>query len=225
MRKMQYAMIGALAAVMALNAGATTVTSTTFNGWKAGLNGAATEVDFSSVNYGDYSTSNGISLSAVGSPSTQFVFTGPDNGAYQLSGAPFGSFVALQGGSNAGAGINIALPGAGANALLVVVGSTGGPLTLSLSDGETFSLGNGGLFGLSLSHPVTSMLLTTTAGSQAVIDDLWFGASALTQDSGPVNNPPADPSPAPEGASLVLVAGGALVLFGAKRKLLPSLQS
>jgi hypothetical protein len=215
-------------AFFAVQAGATTITSTSFSGWKSSLTGSPNEADFSAVSYTNYNTSSGITLSGIGDSASQFTFTGPDNGSYALSGVNYNNFVALQGSADANAGINVALPGSGENAFLLVVGSTGSTgLTLTLSDGESFSLSSG-LFGVSISHPVTSFSLTTSVGSQAVIDDFWYGASSLTQDSNGSNPPASDPgsgAAAPEGATILMVAGGSLILIGARRKFVPAMQT
>ena len=208
------------ALVLAGSAAATSVTSVSFKSWKTTLTGAPTEADFTAVQFTNYNTAAGLTLSAIGANSLGTTFTGPDNGNYSLSGTSYNGFTALAGSADSGAALNVVMPSGGQNAFLIVAGSTGAtPLTLSLSDGESFAISSG-LFGIAVSHPVSSFALTTTAGSQAVIDDFWFGNSALTQDSsGPGGStPPGDVTPSAEGASLVLMAGGALILFGAWRK-------
>jgi hypothetical protein len=201
---------------------ASSVTTTSFNTWKSSLTGSASEADFGAISWTNYNTSNGVTLPTLGNNSVGYVVTGPDNDAYQLGGTTYKNFTALAGGSDAGAGINVAMPGGGVNAFLVSVGSTGGtPLTLTLSDGEAFVVSEG-LFGISISHPISSFLLTTAAGSQAVLDDLYSGTSALQQD--PINTggsspaTPGDMTPAAEGGTSLMLAGGCLILFGAWRK-------
>jgi hypothetical protein len=204
----------------ASSATATSVTTTSFSSWKTTLTGSPSEADFSVVSFTNYNTANGLTLPTIGNSSQGFVFTGPDNGAYQMTGISYNSYTSLAGGSNSGAGLKVAMPGSGVNAFLLSVGSTGGtPLTLMLSDNETFALSNG-LFGISISHPISSLLLTTTAGSQAVIDDFWFGSSSLTQDP---TNPGGSGSgqgaaPVAEAATSLMMAGGCLLLFGVCRK-------
>jgi hypothetical protein len=203
---------------------ATTITSTTFQSWKASLTGAPTDTDFSPVQFRSYNTAAGLNLSAAGNSSVLFGFTGPDNGGFQLSGTTYNGLVGLAGSADSGAGINVAMPSSGENAILLSVGSTSGTsLTVTLSDGETFSISSG-LFGLSISHPITSLLLSTSPGSQAVIDDLWYGSSSLTQDQ-TGGSPVGDPATAPEGATLLLMAGGSLILFGARRKFGPPVEA
>ena len=194
---------------------ATPVTSTTFSGWKATLTGAPTELDFNGVHYTTYNTSAGLTLQAVGNPALGYKFTGPDNGSYYLSGITYNGLLSLAGSSSSGADINVLTPSAGNNAILVSVGSTAStPITLTLSDNESFTLNTGGLFGMALTHPVTSLTVSTTSGSQPVINDFWFGSSSLTQDGGGSGGA----SPVPEGRTAMLVAGGILVLFGAGRR-------
>ncbi len=205
------------------SATATTITTTTFQSWKANLNGSPTDADFTRVNFSNYNTSAGLNLSATGNPSVIFGFTGPDNGGFQLSGISYQGTTGLAGSTDSGAGINVTTPVAGENALLLSIGSTSGtPLMLTFSDGESFSLSSG-LVGFSISHPITSLLLTTSPGSQAVIDDFWYGTSSLTQD--PAQGPGNGSSSTPEGATLLLVTGGSLILFGARRKFSPVLDA
>lgn len=204
------------------SATATSVTSTSFNSWKSSLIGSPSAADFNSVSLANYNTANGITLPTIGNSSVGYVVTGPDNGGYQMAGTTYNNTVALAGSSDPGAGLNVAMPGSGVNAFLVSVGSIGGaPLTLTLSDGESFALSSG-LFGISISHPISSFLLTTTTGSQAVINDLYSGASALQQDptstGGSGSGTPADVAPVAEGATFLMTAAGCLILFGAWRK-------
>jgi hypothetical protein len=107
--------------------------------------------------------------------------------------------------------IALTMPSGGENALWLGLGNTGGSggsLTLTLSDGETFSTPSSGGFGLSLSQPITSLTLSASSG-QAFIDDFFFATSALPQGN---------PSSAPEAATILLVSGGALILFGTRRR-------
>jgi hypothetical protein len=197
---------------------ATTITNTNFQSWKATLTGSPTEADFSGIQFHSYNTAAGINLSAIGNSSVMFNFTGPDNGGYSLSGASYNGFTSLEGSTDSGAAIDVTLPSTGENAFVLGVASTSGtPLTLTLSDGESFSLSNGA-FGVSISHPVTSFLLTTTAGSKPIIDDFWYGASSLMQDPPQGSGNLGGASDAPEGATLLLVSGGSLILVGARRK-------
>jgi hypothetical protein len=200
-------------AFLAGHAGATTVQSTSFSSWQSTLNGSATEANFGQLAYTGYNTSAGITLAGIGDPANQFTFTGPDNGSWSLTGQRYNGILALAGAADTNAGINVAFSGAGQNAFLLAVGSTNNtPLGLTLSDGETFVLSTG-VFGFSLSHPITSFFLTTSPTSQPVIDDFYYGVSSVPQDA---------PTNTPECATILLVLGGVLFLLGAKRKLIPA---
>lgn len=141
-------------------------------------------------------------------------------GSFTASGASFveatyGSFPALE-----GQAINIATPAAGINAFYVAFGSTdGSPITVTLSDGEAIALnptptaGGEVVLGLSISHPITSIVISSTDAS-AVLWDFDYGSSNLAQDS--------TPTPAAEAATAILIGIG-LVTFGAGRKLFSAL--
>ena len=204
------AALGSFLLFAALHAGATTITTTNFNTWKTStfITGSSTELNFIAINSTSYNTSAGITLSPSGS-SLPFVFTGPNNGSYSLTGDPYGK--ALMGAANAGAYINIALPTGGENAFFLGVSATPShPTTLTLSDGEVFSL-TSNLFGVALSQPVSWMRLSVAPGSQAYVNDFLFGTSALPQDT-------MGGAATPEPASILLCTGGALALFGLGRK-------
>jgi len=148
-------------------------------------------------------------LYGIQHPSVGYDFTGPDNSSYNLTGVTYHSLQSLAGASDGVGVISVTAPSGGANALFLGIGSTGNtPLTITLSDGETFPGLSPGLFGFSLSHPITGLTLSTTSGSQPVIDDFWYGNSSLSQDA-----------PTVEAATYLLMGGGLLVLIGARRKL------
>jgi hypothetical protein len=190
-------------------AAATTITSTTFSGWKTGLTGTPTELDLSVIQTGkSYSTSAGLTLKAIGNASIGFVFTGPDNGSYKLTGVSHNNFQSLQAGTESTAAMNVTTPAAGDNALFLGLATTGNtPVTLTLSDGESFSSISTAFFGVSISHPITWLTLTTTAGSAVIVDDFYYGVSSLPQDS-----------PTSEGATMAMCGGGLLVLLGSVRR-------
>jgi hypothetical protein len=194
---------------------ATTITSTSYSAWTAGLTGAPTELNFSPIVIGEsYNTASGITLKAIGNSSIGFTFTGPDNGAYKLTGYSYSShnYQSLESGTDATASMNFATPAAGENALFLAIATTNNtPVVLTLSDGELFTIatqsGNPSNFGLSISHPITWLTLTTTLGSAAIITDFYYGASSQTQDS-----------PVSEGATLAMCGGGMLIIFGSVRR-------
>lgn len=200
-------------------AGATTITSSTFSGWQSTLSGSPTEANFSSIQYSSYSTSQGITLGAIGNSSLQSVITGPDGSGWSLTGMNYSGVVSLEGGSDSNAQIQIALPSGGENAVLVSLATlNGNSMTLTMSDGETFTASKG-LLGFSISHPISWLTVTTVSGDRAILDDLWYGSSSLTQDgSGTGGSGSGTSSPAPEAATLLLTAGGLFVLIGAIRR-------
>ncbi|MBV8515273.1 MAG: hypothetical protein JO260_08230, partial [Acidobacteria bacterium] len=131
-------------AVLAGHAAATTIQSTSFSSWQTTLSGSSTEANFSQLAYTGYNTSAGITLAGVGDAANQFTFTGPDNGGWSLTGQRYDGILSLVGAAATNAGINVAFSGAGQNAFLIDLGSTNStPLSLSLSDGETFTLSSG----------------------------------------------------------------------------------
>jgi hypothetical protein len=192
-------------------AAATTITSTTFNGWKTNLTGTPTQLDFSPITSGkSYSTSAGLTLKAIGNSSIGFVFTGPDNGSYSLTGFFYTSqnIQSLKAGSDSTAAMNVTTPAAGDNAILLGLATTNNtPVTVTLSDGESFSSISPALFGLSISHPITWLTLTTTVGSAVIVDDFYYGVSNLPQDS-----------TTSEGVTMAMCGGGLLILLGSVRR-------
>lgn len=189
---------------------ATTMTSTTFSAWTAGLTGTPTELDFSPIVPGkSYSTATGITLKAIGNASIGFNVTGPDNGGYKLTGFSYGThnFQSLEAGTDSTAVMNVTTPAAGNNAIFLGLATTNNtPLTLTLSDGESFSSVTTAFFGLSISHPITWLTLTTSTGSAVIVDDFYYGVSNLAQESA-----------TSEGATMAMCGGGLLILFGAVR--------
>jgi hypothetical protein len=190
---------------------ATTMTSTTFSAWTAGLTGTPTELDFSPIVPGkSYSTAAGITLKAIGNASIGFNVTGPDNAVYKLTGLSYGThnIQSLQAGTDSTAVMNIATPAAGNNAIFLGLATTNStPVTLTLSDGQSFSSITTAFFGLSISHPITWLTLTTTNGSAVILDDFYYGISNLAQDSA-----------TSEGTTMAMCGAGLLILFGAVRK-------
>ncbi len=202
--------LGAGLLLAAGHAGATTITSTTYSAWTAWLIGQPTELDLSQIqtNGHSYSTSTGITLKAKGNSSIGFAFTGPDNGSYKLTGVSHNNFASLEGGTDDTASVSVATPIAGDNALFLGLATTNStPITLTLSDGETFSSITTAFFGVSISHPITWLTLSTTSSSAVIVDDFYFGASDVPQDS-----------PVSEGATMAMCGGGFLILFGSVRK-------
>ena len=197
------------------HASATTIETTSYSAWVASLTGNPSD-GFAYVASGSYSSASGWSTT-IGSYGT-FVATGPDGGSYSLNQTYYGSSSAssLVGASDGTGGVNVSSV-SGVTGIMLGVGETSSasPITVTLSDGETFTInptvGGTTLIGFSSSTPITSVYLSTAAGSAVVLDDLLAGVSNLPASTGPT-------SPASECATILLIAGG-LVFLGAKRKI------
>ncbi len=192
--------------------GATSITSTTYAQWLQNETGAV-EV-FSPPSSGTYNTSAGITLNST-HPAASFVYTGPDNGSWQLSAGLYTSgghnYPSLFGAADGKGNITITMPSAGENAILLSLGTSGSTvLSVNLSDGESFQPA-AGVFGLSISHDISWLTISTTSGSKPLIDDFYFGSSTLAQD--------VTQTPAVESATFALIGGGLLILIGGRRKL------
>lgn len=198
--------VGLLAATFP--SAATTITATSYNTWNTStyITGSTTLVDLTSLQAGlNYSTAAGYTSSS------NYNFTGPDGGGYSLKTQTFGSATGLIGASDGVGYIKVSLPGVGNSAFLLdaLCESSCGTMSLTLSDGENFTVNNG-QFGVSISHDVTWFDLGASSGTQPFLEYLYFGTSSLPPDS-----------PASEAATPVLVGGGLMVLLGAgRRKLL-----
>ncbi|MBV8551361.1 MAG: hypothetical protein JOY54_08680 [Acidobacteriaceae bacterium] len=198
------------------DAGATAITSTSFAGWLQNASGAV-DVFGNVPTSGTYNSSSGISLSNASHPTAVFIATGPDNGSWQLTAGLYTAsghnYPSLFGASDGRGNITVSTPAGGENAVLLSLATTAStPITVTLSDGESFTPA-AGVFGLSLSHDVTWLTISTTSGSKPVVDDLEFATSTLTQDAAQ------QASPSAEGATFALIAGGLLILIGGRRKL------
>lgn len=194
-------------------ANATTITTTSTTTWKSSsfITGAYSVLNFYPVLQPSYNTAAGINLTPSGS-TTAVNFTGLDNGAYYLAGDS--TQKTLMSSTDAGAYINLALPSTGENAFLLGTGATAShPLTLTFSDGESFSI-NTGVFGVSVSHQISWLTLAAAPGSQAMVSDFWFAASSLAQDAPSSSAPVPTAEPA---TMLMTLAGAAFLLTGAKK--------
>jgi hypothetical protein len=189
--------------LFAAAAHATTVTSTTYSSWQATLNASPTLVDFSGL-------SNGGSYPA-GFSTGSFLFSGPDGTGSSLHSYQVSGQNALYGPGDGVGYINVALPTGGENALLFKLSTTSGtPLTVTLSDGEVFNPA-AGIFGFSISHDIASAQISTTNGSQPIIQWVYYGSSNVPQDSGQMQ-------PTAEVATFFLIGGGLLIVFGSQKK-------
>ncbi len=208
----------------AFHGGATTLTWSTYNAWSANVTGPI-ELNFNTINVtsGNYNTASGKTLNPVSGPALPFLFTGPYTGGYQLTGGEYGKYSApsLYGPNTSTGNITVTLPSGGENALLLGLGTTGSAtsMTVALSDGESFNLAAAPnayeFIGLSISHDIN--WLTISASSEPIVDDFFLASSRLAQD-GPAN-PPSGPVAA-EGATLYLIGGGLLSLFGVRGRFL-----
>lgn len=194
-------------------AAATSVTSTSYSGWLTTVTGGASVDIFGNVtNNQSYDTSSGVSLSNSSYPSSTFVFTGPDT-AYQsgwnLTTRAYQGINSLYGPTDGVGNITVTMPSGGENAIMLSLATTGNStITLKLSDGETFTP-SAGIFGVSISHDISWLTLSTTNGSAVIIDDFRYGNSNLTQD----------PAPSLEASTVLMIGGGLLVMLGGRRKL------
>jgi hypothetical protein len=204
---------------IAVHGTATTVTTTSYSNWLTTITtGSSVDVFGGLQNNQSYSTSSGISLSNSSHPSSVFVFTGPDNGGWSLSSNSYsysGSrYNSLYGPGDGIGNITATMPTGGENAVMLGLGtSQGTTLTVKLSDGETFTP-TSNVFGLSLSHDISWLTVSTTNGSMPVIFDFIYANSNLTQDQFTQ-----DPTPSIEASSIILIGGGLLILAGGRRKL------
>jgi hypothetical protein len=201
------------AAIFTPRLGATEVVTTSYSAWLATLGNTPTEWNFVFPNGGSYNTASGYSLS-VGSYGPVNV-TGPDGSGWVLSEGHYGSSnsLTLQGASDGVGSMVFAAPTPGLTGFMLGLGISGkaAPITVTLSDGETFTenptVGGAMLLGLSSATDITSFTLTTTSGSTVELTDFLAGNS----------NEPAGTAPAAE-VTTALMIGSGLLLFGARRK-------
>ena len=207
---------GALAAVvLAGAANATTITATNFNTWKTPTyqTGAPAGLNFYTIGSQNYNTAAGYTATPNGS-GPSFTFVGQDDAGYYLAGNTYSK--TLTGSANSGAVINITFQNP-QNAFLVSFQNSLN-YTLTLSDGQIFNT-SAKIFGFSLSHTVSSLSIASTLGTQVIINDFYFGISSLTQDAAaPPPGTPGSPAATPEPATVLLLAGGSLVLAGCQRR-------
>ena len=201
------------AAAFAPRLTATEIVTTSFSAWTATLTDSPVEWDFAFPNGGNYSTASGYNLS-VGSYGPLNV-TGPDGSGYLLNQASYGpsNSPVLQGASDGVGSMVFTTPAAGLTGFLLGIGISGNaaPVTVTLSDGETFTANpavNGSvLLGLSSATDITSFTLTTASGSAVDLTDFYAADS----------NEPADTAPTAEVATALMIGTG-LLLIAARRK-------
>jgi len=182
---------------------ASTITSYNFTAWQTTVQaGSAQDVNFAGLPYisfgsSGYTTSDGFNI------------TGPDGGTTNLQGLLFNGYPSLKGGSDAGAQV-VVTPPSGETALVFSFGSSpsASSYTLTLSDGEIFNLASDtSLFGISVSHPITSATFASTPGSSFVLSYIGYGTTTQTLDGDS-----SDPSSTPEVSTLLLIGTGLLIM-------------
>jgi hypothetical protein len=192
---------------------ATEIVTTSFSAWTATLTDTPVEWDFAFSNGGSYSTATGYTLSA-GSYGPLNV-TGPDGSGYVLNEAYYGSSNSpvLQGASDGLGSMVFTTPAAGLTGMLLGLGISGNaaPVTVTLSDGESFTVNpavdGSVLLGLSSATNITSFTLTTTSGSAVDLTD-FYAADSNQTDSG---------SPTAEVATALMIGTG-LLFIATRRK-------
>lgn len=201
---------------------ATEIVTTSYSAWVATQTGTPTEWNFSFPNGGSYSTAAGYTLS-VGTYGPINV-TGPDGSGYTLtedtsyrvSGR---SYQTLQGASDGVGSMVFTTPAAGLTAFGLGLGEIGtaSPITVTLSDGETFTASpavNGTVYlGLSSQTAITSFTLQTSSGANIELTDFFAGVS---------NESASAPAPAAEVTTAIMIGTG-LLLFGARRRVFSNL--
>lgn len=208
------AAVACAALSFALPAGATEILTTSYSAWFATTTGSVTEWDFN-IPSNTYNTASGYSMT-VGSYGPINI-TGPDGSGFILQKNPgYGthSYITLQSASDGIGDMYFQTPAAGITAFEIVVGITGNaaPISIKLSDGETFTASPtvGGLatIGLSSGTAITSFTLSTASGSQVQLADFYAGISTQPADVG---------TPTVECATAIMIGSG-LILFGGCRK-------
>ena len=201
-------------------AGATEVVTTSYTSWTTTTSGTISEWDFS-LTQNTYDTAAGYNLN-VGSFGPLTV-TAPDNGGYNLQKNPgYGpsSNVTLQGPSDGVGSMNFVTPSAGLTAFGLGLGIAGNtaPITITMSDGETFTVSppvNGTTFiGFSSASPITSFSLSTLNGSSVNLTDFL---ASMSNEPGSTGD-----SPAAEVATALMIGSG-LLFFGGCRKVYSNL--
>jgi hypothetical protein len=205
---------------LASTANATEVMTTSYSAWLATTSGAI--VDSNGLpglsTSGNYGTQNGYSL-PLGSFGPISI-TGPDKTSYTLIGGYYNSSPALLGPADGVGTMTLTPPAAGLTAFMLQIGisDSTAPITITLSDGESFvvnpALNSSILVGFSSATPITQILLSTNNGSQVALTDFL---GAVTNEPGTTAD-----TPSAEVATAFLIGGG-LLLIGARRKVFSNL--
>jgi hypothetical protein len=198
-----------ITAFLASQLSATEIVTTSYTAWTGTLTGASAEWDFAFSNP-SYGTAAGYSMN-VGTYGPISV-TGPDGSGYVLNENPtyFDATTSqnrptLESAGDGVGGMTFTTPAGGLTAFGLGLGmlGTAGPITITLSDGETFSalpsINGDEFLGFSSSTPITSFSLSAPNGSFIELTDF---------DAGVFN----DPAPAGEVTTAIMVATGLLFL-------------
>lgn len=195
---------------LSIPAGATEILTTSYTTWKSTITGTAVEWN-DVVSASTYNTAAGFSM-PLGSFGPLTV-TGPDGSAYYLDKQYYGSGTSLEGAVDGTGSVQIATPAAGLTGFLMELGVNGtqAPITITLSDGETFTASptaNGGVawIGLSSGTSITSINLSTTSGSRVEVVDFLAGNSSEPAQA-----------PAVEVATALMIGSGLLVIGGVRK--------
>jgi hypothetical protein len=207
----------------AVPAGATSVTwdgsngSTVYGAWVTDVTGTPTELSFPT----SASCPGGSGAICAGGSATLGSFTISGTGLnvnYDSSNRNAPGFESST--------VTVTTPAGGINAFLIEVGASTSPspVTIALSDGEMITSVNSSeldaptFFAISISHEITSFSISTASGN-VFLDDLFYGASSLTQDGGTGDGGTGgDTSQTSEAATVLMIGGGLLALLGSRRK-------
>jgi hypothetical protein len=196
---------------------ATTIVSYSYSNWASSATNTHdadfTHIQFTSYGPAGYTTTDGFNI------------TGPDGSGTSLQGLLFNGYSSLEGGNDSSAQVQVNAPSGGETALLFLLGSNpqGSNYTITLSDGESWTVaGSTTFFGVSVSHPITSAILSDSTGSNLVLEDVSYGATTLTLDSSDDSGGGSDPGAVPEATTMLLLGSG-LILIAFSRKHISSL--
>lgn len=199
-------------------AGATEILTTTYSAWLSNTSGAVTAWGGNYSTGTTFNTASGFSM-PVGSFGPVTV-TGPDGAGYNLSkyyDLAANSAIALVAANDGTGTMAFSTQPAGLTAFDFFLGVNGtpAPITITLSDGEAFTVNVSGAmtsFGFSSATAITGITLSTTAGSQIALVDFVAGN---TNQAG---------APAAEVATALMIGSG-LLIFGGARKVFSNIST
>lgn len=220
MRKVQITSLCFLAVAAVPALATTTEWSVSAGNWESDIQSATLS---SQLTFSAASTAGGPWTTPVGFTDGGYIFSGPDGSNWFLqSFAPNGTY-GLASEADGQGSILISLPGSGLTAMYLLVDAIDSSNSLHQNDNMTiglysgsnlmstdvFSSGTSGAIGFSTSYMVTSVLLSPEVANDGVFLTGLYSATS---------NLPPDSPPAAEAATIALVGGGILVLFGVKRR-------